>query len=85
MVTLSKHSTAADRQRISNFDHQASSYGNTLDRPGRGLAGGYIETLYSGCCGRLHTAGIPISRGPIGFIILNPLFVGMSLTGKPNA
>jgi adenylate cyclase len=48
------------------------------------LAGANIETHYGGCCEILRAAGIPISRGSIGFSNLHPLFAGMSLTWKPN-
>jgi|TARA_B110000196_G_C20844847_1_gene520014 adenylate cyclase len=69
-----------------DFDHQASSYGDTLiDQVAdwlitRALAGADIETLYGSSCERLRAAGIPISRGSIGFSTLHPLFAGMSLT-----
>ena len=57
---------------MSDFDRQASSYGDTLiDQVAdwlitRALAGADIETLYGSCCERLRAAGIPISRGSIG-------------------
>ena len=75
---------------MSDFDHQASSYGDTsIDQVAdwlitRALAGADIETLYGSCCERLRAAGIPISRGSIGFTTLQPLFAGMSLTWKPD-
>lgn len=75
---------------MSNFDHQASSYGDTLiDQVAdwlitRALAGANIEALFSGCCERLRAAGIPIWRGSIGFSTLHPLYAGMSLIWKPQ-
>ncbi len=75
---------------MSDFDHQASSYGDTsIDQVAdwlitRALAGADIETLYGSCCERLRAAGIPISRGSIGLSTLHPLFAGISLTWKPD-
>jgi len=75
---------------MSEFDHQASSYGDTLiDQVAdwlitRALAGADIEEVFNGCCERLRAAGIPIWRGSIGFSTLHPLFGGMSLIWKPQ-
>jgi len=71
---------------MSDFDHQASSYGdNLIDQVAdwlitRVLAGADMETLYGSCCERLRAAGILISHGSIGFSTLHPLFADMSLT-----
>lgn len=75
---------------MSELDHQALSYGDTLiDQVAdwlitRALTGADIETLFGGCCDRLRAAGIPISRGSIGFSTLHPLFAGTSLVWKPG-
>lgn len=76
---------------MSEYDHQSASYGDTLiDNVAdwlitRALEGADIETLFEGCCQRLHAAGIPLWRGSIGFSTLHPLFAGMSLTWKPDS
>lgn len=38
------------------------------------LNGTNVETLFSGCCERLHAADIPLMRGSIGFNTLHLLF-----------
>lgn len=74
-----------------DYDHQAAGFGNTLiDQVAdwlisQALAGANIETLFVGCCERLHAAGIPLWRGVIGFSTLHPLFAGMSLTWRPES
>lgn len=86
----SKRFMAAARLPMSEFDHQASSYGDTLiDQVAdwlitRALTGADIETLFAGCCTRLRAAGIPLCRGSIGFSTLHPLFAGMSLIWRPH-
>jgi len=48
------------------------------------LDGADVETLFSGCCERLHAADIPLMRGSIGFNTLHPLFSGVTLRWRPN-
>ena len=43
------------------------------------LNGTNVETLFSGCCERLHAADIPLMRGFIGFNTLHLLFLGVTL------
>ena len=49
------------------------------------LNGTNVETLFSGCCERLHAADTPLMRGSIGFNTLYPLFSGVTLRWRPNS
>ena len=43
-----------------------------------------IENIFSGCCLRLHAAGVPIARGHLAFNTLHPLFKTVSMTWWPK-
>ena len=46
----------------------------------RALADTPMETLMRGCCERLSAAGIPLTRGHIGFRTLHPLFEAVTVS-----
>jgi adenylate cyclase len=48
----------------------------------RALADTPMETLMRGCCERLAAAGIPLTRGHIGFRTLHPLFEAATVTWR---
>jgi adenylate cyclase len=43
-----------------------------------------LQTMFDGCCARLHAAGIPIARAYIACRILHPLFSVLALIWHPG-
>jgi adenylate cyclase len=43
-----------------------------------------LQTMFEGCCARLHAAGIPIARAYIACRILHPLFSVLALIWRPK-
>ena len=43
-----------------------------------------VDTIFEGCCQRLHAAGIPLARALTAFRTLHPLFASVNLLWKLN-
>jgi len=43
-----------------------------------------LQTMFEGCCARLHAAGVPIARAYIACRILHPLFSVLALVWRPE-
>jgi adenylate cyclase len=43
-----------------------------------------LQTMFEGCCARLHAAGIPIARAYMACRILHPLFSVLALIWRPD-
>ncbi len=43
-----------------------------------------IEALFTGCCQRLHAAGVPVSRAMVGYSTLHPLYRSRTFIFTPD-
>ncbi len=43
-----------------------------------------VDSIFEGCCQRLHAAGVPLVRALTGFRTLHPLFAGVNLVWRLN-